>query len=102
MVAIINENCYLYQTTAFYCITERKDRYEINSEASEEIDKLRDVALLYQWIRSIGEGVIKGQVLASPVGAETIYVLKRPTRVTLEYDSNSMAQRGKPKFPLRG
>lgn len=90
MVVIIGNEARLFQTQAIYYILEKRDRYEINSEAVSEEDQLRDIRLLYQWLRSLRDGYVKKQVFASDAGAETIYLLKGPRKIILEQDSPSL------------
>ena len=92
----------MFQSTATYYILERPDRYEINSEAITEDEQLRDIRLLYQWLRSVRTGVLKEQVFVSYEGAETVYLFKQPTRVELEQDSLALEQSRSPRVPLRG
>lgn len=85
MIIKIDDNLIkIYTSYAKYYVTETNYRYEINSEADEINDRLRDIQLLYQWLRSVADGVLRRQVRIADAGAETIYIFKKPAKVVLE------------------
>ena len=84
---LLSNESQLYLTTARYLIIEKRDRYEVNSEAESAREQLRDISDLHEWLQSTK---IKAQVFAAPTRAETIYIRKSPIRIKLEQYSVGM------------